>query len=86
VQFPRTHRSSVDERGRPRNIGWEIVSKLIDYINSLPDDRIKTIYGAKMTKLITNANGDVVGVKYLDFLSKNEISVYADAIILATGG
>lgn len=84
--FPRTHRSSVDERGRPRNIGWEIVSKLIDYINSLPDDRIKTIYGAKMTKLITNANGDVIGVKYLDFLSKNEISVYADAVILATGG
>lgn len=39
-----------------------------------------------MTKLITNANGDVIGVKYQDLTSKNEISLYADAVVLATGG
>jgi len=39
-----------------------------------------------MTKLITNSNGDVIGVKYLDLTSKNEINLYADAVILASGG
>jgi len=52
----------------------------------LPGERITSIYGAKMTKLITNSNGDVIGVKYLDLTSKNEINLYADAVILASGG
>jgi flavocytochrome c len=91
----RTHRAKPPPPDKPaRNIGFEITSKLIEYVNTVAKDNntseakgsIKIINGAKATKLMVDSSSSVVdGIEYVDGSGvKHELR--ADAVILTTGG
>jgi len=69
-QFARTHRS---QGGASKNVGWEIVSKLQQFIRAKSEGRITVVTQAKLTRLVQEYTSEkvsrIVGVEYLD-LSK----------------
>ncbi|KAL0577566.1 hypothetical protein V5O48_004429 [Marasmius crinis-equi] len=78
---PRTHRGSG---GAP---GWVMTSALIKKLQELASaepDRMKITQDAKVTRLLEDKEGKVVGVEYEKGGSKYEER--ADTVIVATGG
>lgn len=74
-QFARTHRAKPREDGKVENVGWHIMSKLIQYVESLPKSRyllfthslsirVRIVTNAQAKKLLMDNHGDVVGVNY----------------------
>ncbi|KAJ1786164.1 hypothetical protein LPJ59_005987 [Coemansia sp. RSA 2399] len=90
--FPRTHRIP-DSNGKPRPVGWEIVSALGNYLNdqaAQSESRFKLVTGARVTELLTSEDGRVSGLVYESedtgtrMVQKHKHR--SDAVILATGG
>jgi len=82
---PRTHRCPPPQNKPPVNVGFAITSTLIKHLKSLPKDEIKILTKARVTRLLSNEGGDIVGVAYQDSESK-EIEIKGNAVILTTGG
>ncbi|KAJ2556780.1 hypothetical protein EV175_001776 [Coemansia sp. RSA 1933] len=90
--FPRTHHIP-DRDGKPRPVGWEIVSALGSYLHKQQkqnESRFQMITGARVTELLTTADGRVSGLVYesvdsgTDKIRKHKHD--CDAVVLATGG
>ncbi|GBG69316.1 hypothetical protein CBR_g4013 [Chara braunii] len=88
---PRTHRSRSD--GKAMNIGWRIMSTLIKYMEAQPSESVQILKNAQATSLIVNDAQHVVGVNVTVTQKgesgdniREEMQLFVDAVVLATGG
>lgn len=84
---PRTHRQKPNE-AKVENVGWHIVGTLMKYLQSLPHHQMRIINNAKVDRLLLNNEKAVVGVHFTTTVEKttSETNLFADAVILSTGG
>ncbi|KAK7051358.1 hypothetical protein VNI00_004858 [Paramarasmius palmivorus] len=78
---PRTHRG---QGGAP---GWAMTSALIKKLEQAAASepgRVKLVRGAKVTKLLENENGGIVGVEYET--AEGTQTEKTDAVVITTGG
>ncbi|KRX84174.1 Cleavage and polyadenylation specificity factor subunit 2 [Trichinella sp. T6] len=86
----RTHRIPA-KNGKPVPVGFHIVrtvhQHLLNKANSVGDDRLKVMTNVRAVSLITDADGSVVvGLRFEHADTKETGQLYADSIVLATGG
>lgn len=81
----RTWRFPPTSDGRPRPVGWTIISALKTKLESgLFDERLRILKSTKAKKILVSQDGAVEGVQVeTDGVVKD---IHADAVILATGG
>eukprot|EP01084_Bolivina_argentea_P043942 80917_1 len=80
--FPRTHRPTSGAAG-----GYMTLGLLRHVKKHAKQGNCKIIKRAKMTSLIKNSDGRVVGLKYTDTKTgENNIEVRGRAVVLSTGG
>ncbi|KRX61807.1 Cleavage and polyadenylation specificity factor subunit 2 [Trichinella sp. T9] len=86
----RTHRIPA-KNGKPVPVGFHIVrtvhQHLLNKANSVGDDRLIVMTNVRAVSLITDADGSVVvGLRFEHADTKETGQLYADSIVLATGG
>ncbi|XP_003375603.1 cleavage and polyadenylation specificity factor subunit 2 [Trichinella spiralis] len=86
----RTHRIPA-KNGKPVPVGFHIVrtvhQHLLNKANSVGSDRLKVMTNVRAVSLITDADGSVVvGLRFEHADTKETGQLYADSIVLATGG
>jgi len=90
-EIARTHRQKPREDGKPSPVGWNIISGLRNYILNDLKDEVNVLLNTRVTKILTSEDGTkVTGVEYettnLETKEVKKGTLYADAIVLATGG
>ncbi|GBG64579.1 hypothetical protein CBR_g45637 [Chara braunii] len=75
------------------NIGWGIMATLIKYMEPQPSESVQILRNAQATSLIVNRAQHVVGVNvtveqkgHSGDSIREEMRIFADAVVLATGG
>ncbi|OUC48575.1 flavocytochrome c [Trichinella nativa] len=86
----RTHRIPA-KNGKPVPVGFHIVrtvhQHLLNKANSVGSDRLKVMTNVRAVSLITDADGSVVvGLRFEHADTKETGQLYANSIVLATGG
>ncbi|PVU92194.1 hypothetical protein BB561_003983 [Smittium simulii] len=87
----RTHRRPDLPDGRPQPVGFGITKAISDWLSSqieVSQERLKIHTKTRVTNLLKNKQGHVIGIEYTEGDSKNQEikQLLGKAVILTTGG
>ncbi len=82
---PRTHREPNAPDGKPRPVGWDIVSALRRHLEGYDAARFRLVTRARVSELLMEGSS-IVGVVYIAGDKPEPVVLRAGAVVLTTGG